>query len=181
MTTTSRPVSSAWCCRNDSRTIRFIRFLAVARRQCFLETARPSLATPCRFARQITVNHLSRLRDRLLNTGANAAAFNRRFSLRKRYRELPGDLRLSAAAMTSALEIPAGLWRQPGAALGPAPFQDQAAGLGRHARPEAVPAGTLDVAGLICAFHRVVPGGVALRQAGFEVGGKGTQMPNLCQ
>jgi hypothetical protein len=44
-----------------------------------------------------------------------------------------------------------------------------------------VRARTLDVARLKCAFHRVVPGAVGPQGAGFEVAGKGTQMPNLCQ
>lgn len=161
--------------------MRFRRFLAVAWRQCFLETASPSRAVAVWFSRQSTVNHRSRLRTGFSKTRVKAAGLGRRFSLRKRYRVLPGVCSLSASAMTSALAVSAGLRCQLGAALGPPPLEHESAGLRRHASPKTVRAGTLDLARLVSAFHRLVPGRAGPPGAGVERGGKGTQMPFLCQ
>ena len=91
ITTTSRPASSAWCCRNDSRTTRFILFLPVAARQFFFEIANPSLAMPLSLSLQSTVNHLSRLRVAFLKTREYAAASSSRLSFWSRNRELPAN------------------------------------------------------------------------------------------
>ena len=91
ITTTSSPASSAWCCRNDSRTTRLILFLPVAGRQFFFEIARPSLAASVSLPRQSTVNQRSRLRVAFLNTREYAAASRSRCSFWSRNRELPAN------------------------------------------------------------------------------------------
>jgi hypothetical protein len=85
ITTISRPANSTWCFRNDSRIALFIRLRPVALRQCFFETAKPSLAASSILVRDSTVNNLSRLRVAFLNTRPNAAASRSRFVLRNRW------------------------------------------------------------------------------------------------
>lgn len=102
MTTMSSPASAAWCCRNDSLTMRLILFLDVAARQCFFEMARPSRAVSVLLSMHSTVNHLSRLRVAFLKTRPNAAASNSRLLLRNRYGPLPGDCKCLSAVVTTA-------------------------------------------------------------------------------
>lgn len=88
----SRPCSSAWCCLNDSLTIRFSVFLDVDLRQCFFEIASPSLACCPPLTRQRTVNQLSRLRLAFSNTRANAPAVSNRLCRRNRNDALRDEL-----------------------------------------------------------------------------------------
>ena len=74
-------------------------FLPVAARQCFLEIASPSLATPPSLSRHKTVNKRSLLREAFLNTRPKAAASSNRFALRNRYGELPAKGDCSSAAV----------------------------------------------------------------------------------
>ena len=80
----SRPAKSACRCRNDSLINLLIRFRPVARRQCFLEIARPSLGLLCSLRLHSTVNNLSRLRVAFSNTRPKAAASSNRLSLENR-------------------------------------------------------------------------------------------------
>ena len=138
--------------------IRFIRFLPVARRQCFFEIASPSLATSRPFEQLITVKYLSRLRPRVRKTRENAAASSKRFSFRNRCLGLPGVARWSSAAMTGVLAVSReGLRRQLGAAFGAPALEDEAAGLRGHASTKSVRPGAFDLARLIGAFHGFKP------------------------
>jgi hypothetical protein len=186
ITTTSSPDNRSCCWRKDSRMTLFIRLRAVARRQCFFEIARPSLAVAVSFCRHSTVNRLSRLRFALSNTRPKAAASSSRLSLRNRLLELlfnPGVARVVATAGDA-------LRRQLGAALGAAALEDETPGLRRHAGTKTVVACTLDLAGLICAFHGLsrnpIRGKNSVQngaRAGprSKKGGKGTEMPLCCQ
>lgn len=62
ITTMSTLFKVCWCCLNDSLMTRFSRFRPTASRQCFLEMASPSLASPIGRLRHRTVNSLSWLR-----------------------------------------------------------------------------------------------------------------------
>ena len=104
MTTMSRPASAAWCCRNDSLTMRLILFLAVAARQCFFEMARPSRALSVLLCLHSTVNHLSRLRVAFLKTRPNAAASNSRLLLRNRHGVPPPNCNCWFAVVTIAFD-----------------------------------------------------------------------------
>jgi len=139
MTTMSRPCSSAWCCLNDSLTIRFKVFLDVDLRQCFFEIARPSLAGSPSFSRLSTVKHLSRLRFAFSNTRPNAAAVSNRLCRRNRNDALrdelgsnPGDYcaacRANGSFMASASRDP---WRGAASRPGGRPWSPY--GRGSHA------------------------------------------------
>ena len=104
MTTMSSPASVAWCCRNDSLTMRLILFLDAAARQCFFEMARPSRAVSVLLSMHSTVNHLSRQRVAVLKTRPNAAASNSRLLLRNRYGALPGNCKCLFAVVTIAFD-----------------------------------------------------------------------------
>ena len=80
----SSPDNSCPCCRNDSRTVRLIRFLSLAKRQFFFAIAMPSRASPILLCRQSTVNNLSRLRVAPSNTRPYAAASSSRLRLGNR-------------------------------------------------------------------------------------------------
>jgi hypothetical protein len=164
----------------------FIRLRAVARRQCFFDIARPSLAVSLSFSRHNTVNRLSRLRVALSNTRLKAAASRSRFFFVNRLLELlvnPGMV----LVVETAVDV---LRRQPGAAFGAAALEDETPGLRRHAGTKTVVACTLDLAGLICAFHGLsrnpIRGKNSVQngaRAGprSKKGGKGTEMPLCCQ
>jgi hypothetical protein len=151
ITTISRPASAIWCWRNDSRIMRFTRFLCVARRQCFLEIARPSLALSRLLGLYNTVNNLSRLRPAFANTRPKAAASSSRLSLVKR---LPGQLVLSVSGVV--VTVTRRLRRQPCTAFGAPALDDKASGLGRHAGTESMRTSALQFAGLESAFHWLV-------------------------
>ena len=102
MTTTSSPANAVCCWRKDSLTILFIRFRAVARRQCFFEIASPSFACSESLSRHNTVKRLSRLRVALSNTRPKAAASRSRLSFVNRLLELLVNPGLLAARATLA-------------------------------------------------------------------------------
>ena len=115
ITTTSSPDNSACCRRKDSRTTLLMRFLAVARRQRFLEMARPSLAVSVSFRRYSTVNSVSRLRVAASNTRPKSAASSSRLSFVNRLRDVLVNPGLLLVVSTGAWPIRAsagrGLWR----------------------------------------------------------------------
>ena len=88
MTTTSSPPNAFWCRRKDSRTTLFRRFRWTAKRQFFLEIARPSLPAFLPFARDRTVNSVSRLRFDFSNTRSKEPASSSRASLENRRLEM---------------------------------------------------------------------------------------------
>jgi len=131
--------------------MRFMRFLCVAGRQCFLEIARPSLGTFRSLRLYNTVNNLSRLRPAFSNTRPKAAASSSRLSFLNR---LPGLLFWSVCGVVvTVTEV---LRRQPCAALGAAPLDYKAPGLGRHAGTESMRTSALQFAWLESAFHWLV-------------------------
>lgn len=186
ITTTSSPDNRSCCWRNDSLTILFIRLRALARRHCFFEMARPSLAVSAVLGRHSTVNRLSRLRVALSNTRPKAAASRSRLLFVNRLPELlvnPGGVLVVATTVDR-------LRRQPGAAFGAATLEDEAPGLGCHAGTKTVVTSTLDLAGLICAFHGLSRNPAwgqnwvqnrARAEPCSRKGGKGTEMPRECQ
>ncbi len=135
----SRPCNSAWCCLNDSLTIRFTVFLDVDLRQCFFEIASPSRALWPSLSRLSTVNHLSRLRSACSNTRANAAAvssrlcrLNRNDALRDELGSNPGGYcaacRANGSFTASASRDP---WRGAASGLNGQPWSPY--GRGSHA------------------------------------------------
>jgi hypothetical protein len=88
MTTTSSPPNAFLCWRKDSRTTLFRRFRWTAKRQFFLEIARPSLPAFLPFARDSTVNSVSRLRFDFSNTRWKEPASSSRVSLVNRQLEM---------------------------------------------------------------------------------------------
>ena len=123
--------------------IRLRRFLAVAFRQCFLAIAIPSRASLSIPLRYSTVNKRSRLRLALSKTRPKSAAFKSLLERLNRYR----------LSITSSVPDDVVLRRQASAAFGTTAFQHETAGFGGHARAETVCTGTLQIAGLKCAFH----------------------------
>jgi len=186
MTTISRLPRSAWWCLNDSLTIRFIRFLAVAFRQCFLEIASPSLAPTQPLSLQSTVNHLSRLRFAFWNTRPKAAAVSNRSCLLNRRRAVGDSLRdvscSNPVLLSPCCRPRGGLRRQLGAALGAAALENKTARLGRHTGAETMRACALQFARLIRTFH--VPATCVSgrrKRPTPERAGKGTLAPRQCQ
>ncbi len=102
--------------------MRFIRFRAVALRQCRLEMARPSRASFLSFDRCSTVNSLSRLRVGRLNTRLNDRASSSRLALPKPSLELLVNPGLMLAAAIEAAKFTAsavrGPWRDGASARG---------------------------------------------------------------
>lgn len=139
--------------------MRFILFLPVAARQCFLEIARPSRASPVSFSRLRTVNHLSLLRLALSNTRPYALASSSRLLRRSCW-----DGRFCLSASWFAVVGPPPGERVPllrsklGAALRAAPLENEAAGFRSHTGTKPVGACALDLARLIRTFHCLVPG-----------------------
>ncbi len=178
----SRPPNSAWCRLNDSLAIRLIKFLVVALRQCFFDIARPSLARTMPLSREITVNHLSRLRFAFSNTRPYAAAVNNRFSRRNRFALLRALSFSNPGFGGAGLSPGRVLRRQFSAALGAAALQDETACLGRHTGAEAMRACALQFAGLIRTFHlpaTCISGGH--KPPTCQRGGKVTLDPRQCQ
>lgn len=175
-------VKVAWCCLNDSLTMRLILLRPVACRQFFFEIAKPSRATSLFVSLHRTVNHSSRLRTACLNTRPNAAASRSRLPRRNRCNELPvSPCSLSAAAMTARKRY-RGLRGQLRAALGAPTIQHQTPGLGGHAGTEPVCACALQCAGLIRTFH--LPGtwcSAGKTRAGDSEGRQAYQMARQCQ
>lgn len=180
----SSPASPPWWCRKDSRTTRFNRLRAVARRQCFLEIASPSLAYSLPLSLDSTVKKLSRLFLPFPNTRPNEAESDSRLVLLKRKLGRPSPVADAAflCFVTSPRIGLAILRRQLRAPLGAPALQDLLAGFGRHAGTEAVIAGALDSAGLECAFHRRLPlWSRALCARPKMKAGKGTRGRYRCQ
>jgi len=178
----STPFSSAWCCLNDSLTMRFIVFLDVAFRQCFFETASPSLASCPSLSRQSTVNHLSRLRFAFSNTRPNAAALSNRLCRRNRNNALRDLLGSNPEGGCAASEAGGRLRRQLRATLGAAALEHKAAGLCRHTGTEAMRACALQSAGLIRTFHVPATCGFGrCPDAARKRAGKGTRALFQCQ
>ena len=102
--------------------MRFIRFRAVALRQCRFDTARPSRASSLPFGRCSTVNRLSRLRVGRLKTRPNERASSRRLVLPKRSPGLLVNPELMFAAANEAARLTAsavrGPWRDGASAQG---------------------------------------------------------------
>lgn len=150
ITTISRPASSAWFCRNDSRIILLIRFRPVALRQYFLDIASPSLVTSSLLARDSTVNNLSRLRVDFLNTHPKEAVFSSRFVFLNRLLFLLVNPEFGFVVVT----VTRCLRRQLRAAFGAAALENEAPSLCGHSCTEPMGSSALYFARLKCAFHR---------------------------
>jgi len=77
--------------------------------------------------------------------------------------------------------VASALRRQLRATLCTAALEYQTPGFGGHAGTETVGSGTLDFAGLECAFHDCYLRKTRVSGAFFQKAGKGTQMPWQCQ
>ncbi len=182
MTTTSSPANASLCKRKDSRTTLFRRFRCTARRQFFLEIARPSLPAFLPFARDRTVNSVSRLRFDFSNTRWNEPASSSRVSLVNRRLEMSSCFGLfSVVTVIVAQRLSsivhhahAILRRQLRAPFRASAIQDLPPALCCHARSKAVCACPLDSAGLERAFHLLQSWtGRHLQMAAQKEGGKG--------
>jgi hypothetical protein len=161
MTTTSSPPNTSLCKRKDSRTTLFRRFRWTAKRQFFFEIARPSLPAFLPFARDRTVNSVSRLRFDFSNTRWKEPASSSRASLENRRLEMSSCFGLFSVVTEIAAQrlssivhhAPDNLRRQLRTPFRAPAIQDLPPALCCHARSKAVCACPLDSAGLERAFH----------------------------
>ncbi len=142
-TTTSNPANSSLCNRKLSRTRRLIRLRSTARRACFFDIASPSRATPMSLERASVVKQESVDLTGCWKTRWNSDGVRSLAVRGKRADTVAGKALLSRC--------------QPNPSLCSAGLDNLASISGCHARAETMRTDTLQITGLKCSFHDVVP------------------------
>jgi len=142
-TTISNPGNSNLCTRKLSRTWRLIRLRATARRTCFFDIARPSLASAVSLRRASVVKQESADLTGCWKTRRYSAGVSSLAVREKRADAVAGNALRSRC--------------QPDSSFGAAGLDHLASISGCHARAETVGADTLQITRLKCSFHNDVP------------------------